>query len=336
MNIRSQTKPQQKREITKPKEKLAHKNKCYNCFLSLFVGFLFLFVLGFLGSLLYDGYSLVGTTNVAQIHRKSVPLIGILDNPSTFDSLRFSVPTNRTDFVPISFYTLRNCSSSAAFIDVDINEIVTASFDSLTEKSKAVTELYLASNTTLTVDITTEVLSNYSVGHCNAFLLVFDDFNNFLNFISSSSLVENFYYKGCIENNKSQAMIMTFDKPSYYYIGVYTDIPIEATTFSLHFLGTYLQYNISNENAGCSIDSRDDLSCEIKLYPNTNQQTCIVGSIPPSATLLGIKVTAVDFYAAVNSDTSINFYFYLPLIFLTIVICIVFFVYCYPKFRLLH
>ncbi len=336
MKIRSQTKPQQKREITKPKEKLTHKNKCYNCFLSLFVGFLFLFVLGFLGSLLYDGYSLINTTIVAQIHRQSMPLIGILDNPSTFDSLRFSEPTNGTDFVPISFYTLRNCSSSAAFIDVDINEIVTASFDSLTEKSKAVTELYLASNTTLTVDITTEVLSNYSVGHCNAFLLVFDDFNNFLNFISSSSLVENFYYKGCIENNKSQAMIMTFDKPSYYYIGVYTDIPIEATTFSLHFLGTYLQYNISNENAGCSIDSRDDLSCEIKLYPNTNQQTCIVGSIPPSATLLGIKVTAVDFYAAVNSDTSINFYFYLPLIFLTIIICIVFFVYCYPKFRLLH
>ncbi len=289
-----------------------------------------MFVLGFLGSLLYDGYSLINTTIVAQIHRKSVPLIGILDNPSTFDSVRFSESTNGTNLVPINFHTLRNCFSSAAFIDVDINEIVTVSFDSPTKKSKPVTELYLARNMTLTVAITTEVLSNYSVGHCNAFLLVFDDFNN-LN-ILSSSLVENFYYKGCIENNKSQVMIMTFDKPSYYYIGVYTDIPTEATTFSLHFLGTYLQYNISNENDGCSIDSRDDLSCEI--YPNTNQQTCIVGSVPP--TLLGIKVTAVDFYAAVNSDTSINIYFYLPLTFLTIIICIVFFVYCYPKFRLLH
>ncbi len=109
-------------------------------------------------------------------------------------------------------------------------------------------------------------------------------------------------------------MNITFDKPSYYYIGVYTDIPTEATTFSFHFLGTYLQYNISNGNAVCSIDSLDNVNCDFS--PNINQQfkTCMVGFVPPSTMLSGIRTTTVDFSTAVESQAKIQLYFFLPLI----------------------
>ena len=278
---------------------------------------------GILYLVFYDGSSLVGTTIVAQIHRKSVPLIKKLDNPSAFDSLRFSEPTNRTYLVPISFYTLRNCSS---FINIEMNETMTVNFDSLTNYGKAVTELYLLGNTTLTVDITTEIVPNYLTDYCIAFLLVFDDFDKFLHFTLNSFLVEDFYYKGCIENNKSQAMIMTFDKPSYYYIGVYTDIPIEVTTFSLHFLGTYLQYDISNENAGCSINSLDNVKCDFSLNTNQQLQSCIVGFVLPGVVLSGIQRTTVDFYTAVDSRAEIAIPYFsfiiLCLGFLFIIYCI--------------
>ena len=276
-------------------------------------------------------YLLVGTTSVAQIHRQSVPLIGTLDNPSTFDSVRFSEPTNGTDFVPISFYTLRNCSSSAAFIDVEINEMVIVNFGSSTDKSKAVTELYLARNTTIIVDVITDVIPTYATNHCVAFLLVYDDFSNYINFVSNSEELENnFYHKECIVNEDSQTMNISFNTPSYYYIGVYTDIPTEATTFSLHFLGTFFQYNISNRNAGCSIDSIVAfLSCEFS--PNTNsmsKETCIVGSVPPSITSLGIKGSNVNFYTAVVSATKSVIYSSLPIIIVVCIICIVSSTYC--------
>ncbi|XP_064398878.1 uncharacterized protein LOC135345382 isoform X2 [Halichondria panicea] len=246
-NDKDESSPLIKSPSTKSKGALrlrSLKRLIYKFILIILLFFLFLFTLGsfgslLFGSLLYDSYSLVvGTTNVAQIHRQSVPLIGIPDNPSTFDSLSFSEPTNGTDFVPISFYTLWNCFYDDAFIDVEITETLNVNFDSPTDKSKPVTELYLLGNTTLTVDITTEIVPNYLTNSCIAFLLVFDNFNKFWNFNSNPFLVEDFYYKECIENNKSQTMNITFVKRSYYYIGVYTDIPTEATTFSLHFLRT--------------------------------------------------------------------------------------------------
>ncbi len=262
---------------------------------------------------------------------ESVPLIGILDNPSTFDNLRFSEPTNGIDLVPISFYTLRNCSFEDSLINVKINETRTVNFGFPTDKSKAVTELYLLGNTTLTLHVTTEVIPNYLTGHCIAFLLVFDDFNKFFNFTSSYFLVEEFYYKECIANEKSQTMNITFDKPSYYYIGVFTHIPTEVDTFFLHFLGTYLQYDISKGNAVCSISSLGALSCDFSLNTNQQLQTCIVGSVPPSTVLSGIKTTTVDFYTAVNSQAKIGAYFFLPLLFFMIIMI---FIYC--NYYILH
>ncbi len=270
----------------------------------MFVILVLLSLLAQFGASLYDGYSLTGPVSVAQIHRQSVPLFGTVDL-SNVDSVKLT-ETRGPDFIPTSFYA-GHCS----FIDVEINETVIVNFGP-TDKSKAVTEFYLARNTTISLDITTEVLP--STNSCIAFLLVYDNFSNYINFISNSS-GENFYYKECIVNETFQAKNLTFDKPSYYYIGVYTDIPAEVTTFSLHFLGTYLQYDISNRSAGCSIPTLDTLSC--KFSPNTNsmsQKICIVGFVPPTITSLGIKGSTVNFYTAAVSDTKINTYFFLPLI----------------------
>ncbi|XP_064398906.1 uncharacterized protein LOC135345411 isoform X2 [Halichondria panicea] len=279
-------------------------------FISFCCGFVVFLILGICGVVLYDGYSFISTTSVVQIDRQSVPLIVIHDLPT--DLVRLT--EFGTDFVPISFYTLRDCSSNDSFINVEINETITVNFSSPTDKSKPVTELYLARNTTVTVAITTVVLSNYETNHCVAFLFVFDNFDKFLSFTSSSFLVKEFYYKECIVNEQLQNMNITFDKPSYYYIGVYTDIPTEATTFSLHFVGTYLQYDISNKDAVCTIDSRDDLNCD--FFPDyNNQQTCIVGFVPPISTDTPSEVT-VSFYMYVGKywETSIDSSFFTPLV----------------------
>ena len=210
-------------------------NECYQitlgaCFCSCCCCFIVSLILGICGAVLYDRYLLVGTTDVVQIHRQSVPLIAIQDPSTNF--VRLS-EISGTDLVTIIFYKLSDCSSSAAFMDVEFNEMVNVSFSSPTIKSKAVTELYLAENTTLTVNITTNVPSTNS---CFIALVVFDDFTNYLNFISSSSL-DNYYFMDCIANEKSRTKILMFNRPSYYYIGVYTDFPTEATTFSLHLVG---------------------------------------------------------------------------------------------------
>ncbi len=278
--------------------------------------------------LLYKPYSLVSTTNVAKIHRQSVPLIGILDNPSTSDVYRFSEP----DLVPIAFYTLRDCSSDDSFMDVEINETMTVNFSSSTDKSKAVTELYLLGNTTLTLDITTDVILTYATNHCIAFVLVYDDLSNYINFISNHS-GKNFYHKECIVNEDSQTINITFNKPSYYYIGVYTDIPTEATTFTLHFLGTYLQYDISNENAVCSIASINELSCKFSLNTNSwSQEICIVGSVSPSTR---IKGTTVNFYTPAISPIKVVLYaLILPMTILILIYTPILFVYyCYFRDR---
>ncbi len=302
---------------------------CLFCYCCWFVVFL---ILGICGAVLYNGYSFVGTTDVVQIHRQSVPLIAIHNLSANFIRL---AEINETDLVPISFYMLNDCSSKDVFIDIKINEIVTVKFGSPTNKSKAVTELYMLGNTTLTVDITTVVISNFSTNHCIAFFLVFDSVNKFSNFISSFSLDKEFYHKECIANEKSQTMNITFNKPSYYYIGLYTDIPTEATTFSLHFLGTYLQYEISNGNAVCTIDSLDNLNCDFSPnILNTNQQSCIVGSVPPiyTDTPFGVKRATVALYTAANSDAAIDAYFFIPLLFSVFSFCTVTICFCSKLF----
>ncbi len=277
-----------------------------SCCCTLFVVFV---TLGIFGATLYDGYSLVGTTSVALIHRQSVPLIAIHDLSTKF--IRLS-EISGTGVVPISFYQLSDCSS---FIDVEINEIVTVSFDSPTDKSKAVTELYMLGNTTISIDIITEVLPQYSPYSCFTDLVVFDNLNNYLNFISTSSLVNNYYYLECIANKNSQTMSITFDKPSYYYIGVFTEIPAEVTTYTLHFLGTYLQYDISNRETLCTINSRDALSCDLfSLDTNSFSQVCIVGSVRPTDPLFGIRLVTVGYYTADYSDAELDTFFFIPLI----------------------
>ncbi len=276
---------------------------CYGCWFVVFL------VLGMCGAIYYDDYSLLNTTSVALIHRQSVPLIAIHDLSTKF--IRLS-EISGTGVVPISFYQLSDCSS---FIDVEINEIVTVSFDSPTDKSKAVTELYMLGNTTISIDIITEVLPQYPPDSCSTGLVVFDDLNNYLNFISTSSLVNNYYYLECIANKNSQTMSITFDKPSYYYIGVFTNIPTEVTTYTSHFLGTYLQYDISNWDALCTINSHDALSCDlISLHTNSFSHICIVGSVRPTDPLFGIRLVTIGYYTADYSDAEIDTYFFIPLI----------------------
>ncbi len=252
------------------------------------------------------------------IHRQSVPLIAIHD-PSTYFVRVSEIRETSRDVVPITFYTLSNCSSKDSYIDVEINEIVAVTFGSPTDYGKAVTELYMLGNTTISIDITTEVVPQYSADYCIAYLLVFDDLNNYFSFISSSGA--NGYYQECIVNEQSQTKNLTFDKPSYYYIGVFRNIPTEATTFSLHFLGTYLQYDISKGNAVCSIDSIDALSCEFSL--NTNQPACIVGSVRPADPLFGIKLATIGYYTAGNSDAEIDTFFFTPLMCSIFLVCAV-------------
>ncbi len=175
-------------------------------------------------------------------------------------------------------------------------------------------------NTTISIDITTKVLPQYSPNYCLAALIVFDDLNNYLNFISNSESLlgaknVNYYLFECITNTKSQTKSITFDRPLYYYISVYTDIPTEVTTFSLHFLGTYLQYDISNRDALCTIDSRDALSCDLhSLDTNSLRQVCIVGSVPPTDLLFGIRLVSLGYYTADSSDPEIDEYYFIPLI----------------------
>ncbi len=279
---------------------------CICCCTCLFVVFLFL---GLFGAIYYNGYSLVGTAGVALIHRQSIPLIAIHDLSTRF--FRFS-EISSTDLVPITFYELSDCSS---FIDVEIDEIVTVSFDSPTDKSKAVTELYMLGNTTISIDITTEVLPQYPPDSCFTGLVVFDDLSNYLDFISTSSLVNNYYYLECIANENSQTKSITFNKTSYYYIGVFTNIPAEVTTYTSHFLGTYLQYDISNRKALCTINSHDVLRCDLfSLDTNSFSHICIVGSVRPTDPLFGIRLATIGYYTADNSDKEIDTYFFIPLI----------------------
>ena len=74
-------------------------------------------MLGITGAIFYDDYSLVNTTSVALIHRQSVPLIATHDLLTKF--IRFS-EISGTGVVPITFYTLSDCSS---FADIEFNEI---------------------------------------------------------------------------------------------------------------------------------------------------------------------------------------------------------------------
>ena len=286
------------------------------CVCSCCCCFIVSLILGICGAVLYDGYSLVGTTDVVQIHRQSIPLIAIQDPSTNFVRLS-EIITSGTDLVTIIFYKLSDCSSSTAFIGVEINEIMTVNFGSPTIKSKPVTELYLVGNTTLTVDITTNVPSTNSF----TALVVFDNLRNYLNFISSSSL-DNYYFMDFIANGKSQTKIsLIFNKTSYYYIGLYTDIPTEVTTFTVHFRGRILQYDITKGNTFCFISSLDDLSCEFS--PNSNQQTCIVGSVPPiyTDTPFGIRRATVEYSTALNSDTATNTLFFIPLMLSCLWVC---------------
>ena len=279
---------------------------CICCCTCSFVVFV---TLGIFGAVYYNGYSLVGTASVALIHRQSIPLIAIHDLSTRFFRL---TEISSTDLVPITFYELSDCSS---FIDVEIDEIVTVSFDSPTDKSKAVTELYMLGNTTISIDITTEVLPQYPPDSCFTGLVVFDDLSNYLDFISTSSLVNNYYYLECIANENSQTKSITFDKPSYYYIGVFTNIPTEVTTYTSHFLGTYLQYDISNRKALCTINSHDALRCDLfSLDTNSFSQVCIVGSVRPTDPLFGIRLATIGYYTSDYSDEEIDTFFFIPLI----------------------
>ncbi len=282
---------------------------CFCCWFGVFL------LLGVCGAVLYDGYSLVGTTSVVQIHRESVPLI-VKHDPST--KYRLS-EISGTDVVPIVFYTLSDCFSDGSFTDVKINEIMTVNFDSPTDYGKAVTEWYLLGNTTISINITTEVLPQHSSDSCFTAIVIFDDLNNYLNFLSSSFLLSSYYYLECIANEQSQTRILTFNKTSYYYIGVYTDIPTEVAAYTLHFVGTYLQYDILKGNAICFISSRDALSCDF----STNQPVCIVGFVQPTDLLSGIRLANVEYDTAAYSDTVVNTFFFTPLMCSVFLVCFV-------------
>ncbi len=120
---------------------------CICCYCFWLFAFL---ILGICGATLYDGYSLVGTTSVAQIHRQSVPLIGVLNGAV---SVRLT-EIGGTEIVLIKFYVLPYCSSKDSFQSLAINETTTVGFDSPTVKSKSLTEWYFFDNTTLVTTIT--------------------------------------------------------------------------------------------------------------------------------------------------------------------------------------
>ncbi len=98
----------------KPKVVKAAYGTCICCCSFWFFVF---FILGIMGATFYDDYSLVNTTSVALIHRQSVPLIATHDLLTKF--IRFS-EISGTGVVPITFYTLSDCSS---FADIEFNEI---------------------------------------------------------------------------------------------------------------------------------------------------------------------------------------------------------------------
>ncbi len=294
------------------KKSNAISNLAYTTFCCCFCcWFIVSLVLGICGTTLYNGYFLAGTTSVSQIHRPSVPLIGSLKGAV---SVRLT-EIRGTQIVPILFYVLPQCSSQSSYKNLNVNETFKVTFDSPTEKSKGLTEWYFLENTTLTVAITTEALPNYPADHCIAFLVAFDDFNSFKNFLTTSFLSENYVYKRCVASIMSQTTDLPFEKQSYYYFGMYSDIPNELDAFSVHFSGSFLQYNILNLPLACSIDSPFSISCE--FFPNANsftQDACIVGSILPISTLSEVNEATVTLHTAANSDSAINSYFFIPFI----------------------
>ncbi len=264
---------------------------------------IFLILFGIFGAVFYNGFSLVSTTSVAQIHRPSVPLITAYNGTNR---VRLTV-IDGSD-IPISFYVLSQCSVQDFFVSVEVSETVTVSFDSPTEKSKSLTEWYFLGNTTLTTTITTDVLPGNSTDQCIAFLVVFNDFDQFSNFIANSFINENSLFKVCISNTLFQTHTIIFDQESYYFLGLYSDIPAEVGTFSVHFSGSYLQYNMSTVQ--CSMEG---VNCDFSAN-SFSEDACIVGFVPPVDVVFGVKEANVTFNTAALPDSLVDYVFFVPLI----------------------
>ncbi len=282
---------------------------CFSCW------FIITFILGVCGAAFYDGYSLISAISVTQIHRPSIPFIGAFDTAASIQLQEVSDP----DIVPIQFYTLRQCFSQDSLMTINIDETSKVTFDSPTEKSKGLTEWYFLENTTLSVTITTEALPSYPADQCIAFLVVFSDFSSFKNFILTSSL-ESYYFIKCIANYGSQTSNINVRDKSYYYFGVYSDIPTEVGAVSVNFFGSYYQYDLSNLTFDCFLSSSNSLSCNFSPNPTFfSQNSCIVGFISPTDTVSGVRKADVGFFAAAHSESVKNTYFFIPFI---LVICL--------------
>lgn len=288
--------------------------------------FIFTFVLGVCGAAVYNPFSLISTTNVAQIHQQSIPLIGKL-NMNMGHLLRLRVLESHT--LPISFYISQQCSAQDSYKIKNVNEIVTVGFSSSVE-SRKLTEWYFIGNTTVNTIITTQILPTYPIIFCLAFLVIFDDVHKFNDFLQSPSLEEeNYLFTECIINMRSQTNTYFLDKESYYFVGLYSEIPTEVGSFTVEFSGSYFEYEFSNSAIICSLNSLDDTICQFSSSRDSlSEDACIVGFIPETDKVQSqVKGATVRFETATLSDSTADMYFFIPFLLcggLTIVVLLLF------------
>ena len=281
---------------------------CFCCFCT------FLILLGVFGGIFYNNRSFTSTTSISLIQNPSLPLIGTINDISGKDSVRF-VQSVGTDIVPVSFYALSisNCLSGNSFVSIPINETIRLGFGSLNGNSKEVTEWYMLNGSNINMNVDIETISDTASVNCLAKVIIFDDYFSFILFISEGIWYEK-YSEVCI-TEKTSSINWIFNKNSYFYFGIYTDIPTEIKTVTLYYFSTYHQYDLSNAVMGCSI-SVTQTTCDVQLSEiNVNSQSiCFVGSVSSNEAILGLRQAYTDFYIATLSDTLKWVYFFLPLI----------------------
>ena len=266
----------------------------------------------FFVGLLYNNRTLSTSTNITLIQNPSIPLIGTVDDVSGIDSVRFN-ETKETDVIPVDFYALNlsSCLRDDLIANIPLNNTIWLNFDSLSVRSKAVTEWYLLSGSKINVHIDVVTTSDSVSVDCYLTLIVFDSYYQFVDFIMQEMWLNN-HSAVCISEKRS-IQNFNFTRNSYYYFGVHTNIPGEIETVSLRFVGNYRQYNLSNAVIGCSL-SASQTSCDIKASDLNLQSACFVCSIPANKANLGLREANIDFYIATISDTNRFVYFFLPLI----------------------
>ena len=266
-------------------------------------------LLGFFGGFFYNNRMLSTSTNISLIQNPSSVLIGTVDDVSGIDSVRFN-ETKETDVIPVDFYALNlsSCLLDDLIANIPINNTIWLNFDSLNVRSKAVIEWYLLSGSKINVHIDIVTTSDSVSVDCYLTLIVFDSYYQFVDFITQEIWL-NSHSAVCISEKKS-LQNFNFTRNSYYYFGVYTNIPGEIETVSLRFVGNYRQYNLSNAMIGCSL-STSQTSCDIKASNINLQSACFVGSIPANKAILGLREAN---NIATISDTNKYVYFFLPLI----------------------